>query len=323
VTVSVTRDDPPPRSLLDAGDLAVLPGSVRPREGRAWLVAWHGTRGVLRSLPVRAESMALLRQDVTWLHGFLTRLAGTGFPAPRPLGCFGGTSWTADDGALWETMSYLSGHAVGWNAAPSMEEIGALLGRYHAAARQVEMTSQRPTALPLAEVPAVLLSHKLEMVSPERVVAIRRLASQLTCDLDEAGQLAADHFVIHGDFTNDNVIADGAPPAATGVIDFALAHVETPLADIGYGLWRSGRPNERADHLDLRRIQRFVRGYASMIRISPDEAAVIPLYMRGRGLQMIAKRVRAGRNETGMLAQVQWLTANAHAIGDAVAAVLS
>ncbi len=89
------------------------------------------------------------------------------------------------------------------------------------------------------------------------------------------------------------------------------------------GLWRSGRPCQDADHLDLSRVRRFLRGYASTIQVSPDEARVIPVYMRGRGLQMIAKRVRAGRAETRMLAQVQWLSTNATAVGDAVAAALS
>ena len=56
--------------------------------------------------------------------------------------------------------------------------------------------------------------------------------------------------------------------------------------------------------------------------LSPDQASVIPVYLRGRGLQMIAKRVRAGRNETGMLAQVQWLSANASAVADALAAAV-
>ena len=128
--------------------------------------------------------------------------------------------------------------------------------------------------------------------------------------------------VIHGDFTNDNVIADGTPPRATGVIDFANAHAETPLADIGYGLWRSGRPHERADRLDFSRARRFLQGYASIVRVSPDQASAIAVYLRGRGLQMIAKRVRAGRNETGMLAQVQWLSANADAVADTLAAAL-
>jgi hypothetical protein len=38
---------------------------------------------------------------------------------------------------------------------------------------------------------------------------------------------------------------------------------------------------------------------------------------------MIAKRVRAGRNDTAMLAQVLWLTANAGEVADALVAALS
>jgi len=69
-------------------------------------------------------------------------------------------------------------------------------------------------------------------------------------------------------------------------------------------------------------VRRFLRGYASIVPLPPGQASVIPVYLRGRGLQMIAKRVRAGRNETGMLAQVQWLSANAGAVADAIAAAL-
>jgi hypothetical protein len=68
--------------------------------------------------------------------------------------------------------------------------------------------------------------------------------------------------------------------------------------------------------------RQFDRGYASAAPISAAQAAVIPLYLRGRGLQMIAKRVRAGRNETGMLAEVRWLTTNECAVADTLAAAL-
>jgi aminoglycoside phosphotransferase (APT) family kinase protein len=129
--------------------------------------------------------------------------------------------------------------------------------------------------------------------------------------------------VIHGDFTNDNVIAAGAPVGVVGVIDFALAHAETPLADIGYGLWRSGRPRPEAGRLDLQRVRRFVRGYCGTARLSADEARAVTVYLHGRGLQMIAKRVGAGRAETGMLAQVQWTSEHAEAVGDALAAAVS
>ena len=222
------------------------------------------------------------------------------------------------DGLLWEIVSFLPGHTIGWSAVPPMEEVGALLGRYHATVRQIEVTSQRPDALPLTDVPTVLLSRKLDVIPLEERPVIRQLAAQL----DGTGHQRRDRVIIHGDFTNDNVIADGMPPRAAGVIDFANAHVETPLADVGYGLWRSGRPHERADDLDFSRARRFLRGYASIVPLSADQASVIPVYLRGRGLQMIAKRVQPGRNETGMLAQVQWLSANASAVADVLAAAV-
>jgi len=324
--------DRPPSGLLHDAGLVVLPGQIRPREGRAWLVDWRGTRAVLRCLAIPAPgataaasaASAASAADVTWLHAFLARLAELGFCSPRPLPCWAGRSWTMTGGLLWEIVSYLPGRAVGWAAEPPMEEIGALLGRYHAVARRIEVTGQRPGVLPLAGVPPVLLSRQLDAVhlDVDSAAAIRREAERLAHDLAQAGHLTGERIVIHGDFTNHNVIADGTPPRAVGVIDFALAHAETPLADIGYGLWRSGRPYQEADRVDLARIARFLRGYAEVVPVSPGEARTIPVYLRGRGLQMIAKRIRAGRAETGMLPQVQWLSANASAIGDALAAAI-
>jgi Ser/Thr protein kinase RdoA (MazF antagonist) len=263
--------------------------------------------------------------EVMWRHAFLARLAGLRFGSPCPLPCFEGRSWTIADGVLWEIVSFLPGRVVGWAAAPPMEEVGALLARYHATVRRIEVTSQRPGALPLADVPAILLSRQLEAVhlGPDLTAIIRRQAEWLARDLDDTSHLAGERVIIHGDFTNHNVIANGTPPRAVGAIDFALAHAETPLADIAYGLWRSGRPRQDADHLDLRRIACFLRGYAAICPVSADEARVIPVYIRGRGLQMIAKRIRAGRAETGMLAEVQWLGANTAAVGSALAAAVT
>ena len=126
--------------------------------------------------------------------------------------------------------------------------------------------------------------------------------------------------VIHGDFTNDNVVASGTPPRPAGIIDFALAHAESPLTDIGYALWRSGLPGPDADHLDLSRVRRFVGGYAAAAGLTDGDADAIPVYLWGRGLQMIAKRVLAGLPETGMLTEVRWLAEHDQALRDAVAA---
>src|SRR5262252_5950483 len=165
----------PGQFARDAG-LVVLPGVIRPREGRAWLVGWQGTRAVLRqqTLAVASTSAGRLMEGVAWLHGFLAQLAALGFPSPRPLPSFDGQSWTMADGVLWEMVSFLPGQVVGWADEPPMQEIGGLLARYHATARQIKVPGQRPGALPLAEVPKILLSPQLAAagVAPDQASAI-------------------------------------------------------------------------------------------------------------------------------------------------------
>jgi len=311
--------------LNDAG-LAVVPGPVPAREARAWLCDWHGERGVLRARPVPADAVVRYRllDDVAWLHAFLARLAGQGFPAPRPLPAFSGESWMAAGGQLWELVSFIPGREVGWDSEPPLDQIGALLARYHATARRITMDGQRPCVIPLAEVPAILLSDKLGAggPSPQQAAVIRRLAERLAADLEDIAGSSADRMVIHGDFTAHNVIARGIPPRLAGVIDFQRAHVEVPVADIGYGLWRSGRPRQNAASLDLARLSRFIQGYATAASLPPQAARALPVYLYGRGLQVIAKRVQAGLAETWPLAQVQWTAAHTTAIADTAAAAL-
>jgi Ser/Thr protein kinase RdoA (MazF antagonist) len=314
----------PPAPLLADADLVVLAALPGPREGRAWLVEWRHEQGLLRQTLLAADVGTVERtsDDVAWLHGFLGSLAPTGFPAPRPLPAFGDRSWTIQAGSLWQLVTYLPGQVVGWSPAPSMADIGILMGRYHVAVSELGPAAQRPAALPLIDVPAVLLSGRVEAagVSEDEATRMRNLAAELAADLAEAGLAGPGPVVIHGDFTCHNVVAAGAPPAAAGVIDFELAHVDSPLADIGYGLWRSGRPHQHADCLDAARVAQFVRGYASVRAVTADQARLVPVYVRGRGLQMIAKRVRAGRPETGMLAQVAWVSAHSDAVAEMVAA---
>jgi Ser/Thr protein kinase RdoA (MazF antagonist) len=320
----VDSDRLPPSVLKDAG-IRLTPMGIRPREGTIFSADWNGVRAILRSLPTPAGmSAADQAGSVEWLHAHLTRLTSLGFPAPQPLPAFDGKSWMSHDATLWELVSFLPGEAVGWSAQPAMEQIGEFLGRYHVAARQVDDTTQRPGALPLSEVPRVLLETDFGLlrIPPDRAGRIRRLAEQLARDLRRSDALTCNRLVIHGDFTNDNVIASGVPPRPTGVIDFALAHLETPLADVGYALWRSGRPHEYASRLDLARARRYMRGYAGTVPVSAAQAHAIPAYLLGRGLQMIAKRVRTGRPEIGMLKEVQWLSANGPVVGDALEAAL-
>jgi aminoglycoside phosphotransferase (APT) family kinase protein len=73
-------------------------------------------------------------------------------------------------------------------------------------------------------------------------------------ELDEVGEwLAANKpetrqtTVVHGDYKLDNVVFDGEPPSLVGVLDWEMATLGDPLADLGYVLtfWREeGDPSE-------------------------------------------------------------------------------
>ena len=139
----------------------------------------HGERGVLRARPVPAGGAARARllDDVAWLHAFQAGLARQGFPAPRPLPAFAGRSWTAAGGRVWALVTFIPGREVGWNNEPGLGQIGALLARHHAAARRVKVDRQRPGVIPLADVPAILLSPRLAAACPDpgRAAVIRHV----------------------------------------------------------------------------------------------------------------------------------------------------
>jgi Ser/Thr protein kinase RdoA (MazF antagonist) len=219
---------------------------------------------------VRRHDNAALT-TIEWIHRFLRQLE---FDAPKPMPYFDGASVAMVDGVVWSALSYVEGVVVGWSPEPSMFDLGAYLATFHAAAARVAMDAQQAPA------------HPVEM--PPGVVA------------------PAPH-VIHGDFTNHNVLAQGAPSRPCGVIDFGNAYIEVPLFDLGAALWRSGRPEQDADEFDLQRIVDYVDGYASARPLSRDDRAAVVFYLRARGLQIIAKQAARGVTDDGPRRKLDWL----------------
>ena len=269
------------------GALGPVHRSLPGRESQLWLVRHARGVGVLRRLdphlfPVDA---GWVESDLTWLHGYLSRLCPR-FPAPAPLPVFDGLSWTRSEDAWWDVVSYLPGEPVGWRSRPSLEEVGRLLAALHQASTSVGIAHQRPRAVPLAAVIA-------ERAPKPLGDWIARLAEALA----RIGHEYAPRSVIHGDFTAHNVLASGDPLRATGVIDFALAHCEDLRTDIGYGLWRSGRPRQDAIEMDLNRVSLFVRGYHRESPLHPVDADAIAVYLWARGIQSAVKRWRRTRQQ--------------------------
>ncbi|MEY2454230.1 MAG: homoserine kinase type [Acidimicrobiaceae bacterium] len=210
-------------------------------------------------------------ETIDWIHQFLSRLA---FAAPKPVPYFDGASLAVDEGAVWSAVSYVEGEIVGWSPEPSMFDLGAYLAAFHAAAEGVEMDRQQLPAYPVARPPGTA-EHR--------------------------------RHVIHGDFTNHNVLAAGSPPRPCGVIDFGNAYIESPLFDLGAALWRSGRPSQDVHEFDPQRIVAYVEGYASVRPLSRDERAAVAFYLRERGRQIVVKQAARGVVDDGPRRKLAWI----------------
>lgn len=116
--------------------------------------------------------------------------------------------------------------------------------------------------------------------------------------------------MIHGDFTNHNVLSAGSPSKPCGVIDFGNAYIEVPLFDIGCALWRSGRPSQDVHEFDPDRIAAYVDGYSSVRPLSSDDRAAVLVYLRARGVQIIAKQAARGVTDGGPRRKLEWLASH-------------
>jgi Ser/Thr protein kinase RdoA (MazF antagonist) len=265
---------------------------------------------------------------VDWEHTFLRRLAATGFPAPRPLDAFAGRSWLATSGEVWGLVSYLPGRTLEWSPRPGLTEVGALLARYHNASAGVRMEAPRPSRVPLArlaaaagDVPEARLRAALGGTAGARL--FREHVERVQHELAALGHAAAPRLVIHGDPTVSNVVVDGDPPAVIGLIDFASAYHEAPLADVGFGLWRSGRPAPAAVAADPARVGRLVAGYHGVRPLDARTGpAAVCAYLRARGLQYILHHL-GGEDLTLPLRRVAALEAGQPALEAALAAALA
>ena len=71
-----------------------------------------------------------------------------------------------------------------------------------------------------------------------------------------------------------------------------------------------GRPAPNVPRIDLDRLRAFVAGYCTVRPLDDVERAAIPVYLRARGLQMLAKRTRLRIADKGPLEQVRWIRAH-------------
>jgi Phosphotransferase enzyme family len=221
------------------------------------------------------------------IQALLAHLHIKGFPAPQPMGL---------DEQGREVVSFLEGRASNWPWPAALldvsgaKQVGALLRRYHAAAR--------------------------DFVPPSP--ALWRHGPQA---------LAAGEVVLHGDFGPHNLIWSETDVA--GVIDFELARPGDPLEDAGFAVIRVAqlRPDEMTRPVGFAappdrgaRLAAFADGFgappATLVQAAlRAQAGEIERIVRlgGAGVEPWASFRRRGL-EAQARAELDWLTANAGAL---------
>jgi Ser/Thr protein kinase RdoA (MazF antagonist) len=293
----------PPLTVLELfGDPELRVEPLDPR-GQPWLVETEGWKAVLRRLPLLSGL-----DDVAWLHRFLDQLAQSGFPAPRPLRILGDESAVVVDDAIWETVSFLPGRRLNWDPSVPLGSAGDLLARFHRAALAIPLPDQRPGALPMESCWAG---------------SEPALAERFQRDLADIRHSSAARCVVHGDATPANMLVAGPTPEVSGLIDFVRAHLGPPESDISFALWVAGRTKQPAIALDADRVRAFVAGYHHVRPLGDWAMRAIPLYLVGRGLQMLTRLERAGRRDEIQSERLHWLDDNHRWLEDVVASALA
>jgi len=289
---------PPPDVLEAAGST----GSPTQQLGsHVWLVTASDRRFVLRQC---------VDDCPMWVHPFLRAATGR-FPIPAPIDAFGGQSFIADPVAgTWEAVSYLPGREIGFDDQPSLHSVGAFLAAFHEVSLSIGRDHRpRPDGIPLRRLADAVDwdGAPVTMGSARGVEDLRDLLERWHHDVARSNYDQLATCVVHGDPTTFNVLAGGHPRRPTALIDFELADVEPPIADVAFCLWRSGRPHQSAAYLDRGRVRDFVRGYESVRPLTDEERAALPMLLRGRGLQMLVKRTQRRVADVGPIDEVRWL----------------
>jgi Ser/Thr protein kinase RdoA (MazF antagonist) len=268
--------------VLEAASARLAPEQLAPTGHPLWTVAIDSTLGVLHRYPPHRAA-----DDVAWEHAFLHALARTGFPAPRPLHVWSGESHVEMAGGLWGMLQYLPGRSLAWEREPAMVDVGRFIAQFHEAVRGIAVPARVsvPTLRQASE--SYAARRPVIEMSEEKLARLEDVAHATWQELREHDPMLP--LLIHGDLTNDNVLIDGTPPRAVGLIDFAMAHLDVPLAELAGNLWRSGRAEHAALALDPQRVRDLMRGYASRAPLARAEADLLPAYLIARGLQLIQR----------------------------------
>ncbi len=234
-------------------------------------------------------------------HEVLRRLDQAGFPVPAPLTAQSGATCFAQDGNVYEVLSWIEGEPFVESDLAAVENLGILLARMH---RLLADNPPRTKDTGLREDHPDLMRPYLaklrQLAHDDRqdreLTELSRQVDKVAAKLDAGLYAALPRSVIHGDVHRGNIRFRQSRVAA--MYDFDYLDVQARARDLSDGLIsfasRRGEPFD-PDVLhslvqpfvpDGARCQLLLRGYQSVAPLTELEWQALPWLIRSRWLQM-------------------------------------
>ncbi len=261
----------------DLGRARSLKGIAEGVENSNFLLETEAGRFILTLYEKRVNPA-----DLPFFMAVMERLAGAGFPAPRPMPTRGGARLAQARGKPAAIVTFLDGVSPRRPGAGQCRAIGASLATLHKTL--ADFPGRRANSLgPSAW--AGLITPRLGLAEQLRP----GLAAAVAADLGEIGdwRSALPQGVIHADLFPDNALFLG--DAVGGVIDFYFACTDALAYDVAVCL--NAWCFEPRGEYNITKGAALLAGYTSVRPLSPAEIEALPALARGAALRFFATRL--------------------------------
>ncbi|MFT4882047.1 MAG: aminoglycoside phosphotransferase (APT) family kinase protein [Natronomonas sp.] len=267
---------------------------------RTFFVRWGDKELVLRGAPAHDRVPHLLH-DVLAEYDILSALSRTKIPTPDPVAV------CADDAVLgtpFYLMTQVTGDAMSSLDDGDLSRLTTPEHRRRMGEEAIDTLASLHTldrgSFDVREVPEGPIEEAVEAHTAALQEASETTGRELTRALEVADWLR-DHVpepperrLVHGDYKLDNLLfAPGTPPRIAAVLDWEMAGVGNPLADLGWfvGLWTEERdpdpvtPEFEARYGDHEAYDIVVEGTPATAKSgAPSRAKLVGRYERQTGL---------------------------------------
>lgn len=267
-------------------------------------------------------------------HQLIAHLRANGIPAPEVHRTPGGDSFVAHGGHLYEVHAWASGQRYDGGQPGHLEAAGAMLARYHLAARTFEP-------------PEPLLRRRGWLYGPAIMERLARYLEGRWSGLDDwwaemreraatIGEAHPQHadltsLVIHGDYYANNLLFEGDHIVA--LLDYDNAAHQSRVVEVAEALiYFANQRDERLSVgvydgiMNLERVGRFMAAYDGVWALTPGERAALPATVQAIWLTVSLRRLdeRADASRGEALARLReakllsdWVEAHSAALVEA------